>query len=89
VLCGSSEFGFVFLINPFLRGSSSTGLTRFADCANALRGVPGDVGGRARGAELMECTPRLRLYELVLDGPASGERVLVNVIATENGSPAK
>ncbi len=25
----------------------------------ALRGVPGDVGGRARGAELMECAPRL------------------------------
>jgi hypothetical protein len=51
--------GFVFPMYPFLRGSSSTGFMRFADCVIALRGVPGDVGGRANGAELMECAPRL------------------------------
>lgn len=55
----------------------------------ALRGVPGDVGGRASGAELIECAPRLCVCGLALDGPTSGERAFVKVILTENVSPAK
>ncbi len=34
------------LDSPFVRGGRKTG--------TAVRGVPGDVGGRARGTELME-----------------------------------
>jgi hypothetical protein len=55
----------------------------------ALRGVPGEVGGRASGAELMECAPRLCVGAVTLEGPASDVRVFVNVIVTEKGSPAK
>lgn len=51
-------------------------------------GMPGDVGGLARGAELMEWAPRLCVLFLVL-GDDSGVRVFVNVIVTVNGSPAK
>lgn len=54
------------------------------------RGVPGDVGGLANGAELMECAARLCVCdEAVRGGGASGARVFVNVIRTVNGSPAK
>lgn len=54
------------------------------------RGVPGDVGGLANGAELMECAARLCVCdEAVRGGGASGDLVFVNVIRTANGSPAK
>lgn len=52
-----------------------------------VRGVPGEVGGRASGAELIEWAPRL--WVCGLDGPESGDRVFLNVTVTENGSPAK
>ena len=81
--------GFFFPISPFLRGTSIWASVFNRDGVFALRGVPGDVGGRASGAELIEWAPRLCVCGLGLDGPASGECVLVNVIVTENGSPAK
>ena len=67
----------------FVRGGRKTG--------TAVRGVPGDVGGRARGTELMEWAPRRCVWEEDRGRGvgASGVRVLVNVIVTENGSPAK
>lgn len=54
-------------------------------------GIPGDVGGLASGAELMEWEPRLcvLLLLLLLALGDSGVRVFVNVIVTVNGSPAK
>jgi len=76
----------------FLRGASSVGPLCFVDedkGTAALRGVPGEVGGLARGAELMECEPRLCEYGLGLAETVSGDRVFVKVILTENGSPAK
>lgn len=78
-----------FPINPFLAILAPP----LASCvgvggSSAVRGVPGDVGGRARGAELTECAPRLCAC---LEGAEedSGERVFVKVIVTEKGSPAK
>jgi hypothetical protein len=76
----------------FLRGASS--IIPFCFVAEGkgtarLRGVPGEVGGLARGAELMECEPRLCEYGLGLAEIVSGDRVFVKVILTENGSPAK
>ena len=52
-------------------------------------GVPGDVGGLARGAELIEWAARLCVCDTVRGGTESGVRVFVKVIVTENGSPAK
>lgn len=62
-----------------------------------MAGVPGDVGGRAIGAELIECAARLCEYEpdavrglrCAPGAPASGERVFVKVMVTAKGSPAK
>lgn len=68
----------------FRAGVSRALLTRGTSAVG--RGTPGDVGGLARGAELIECTPRL--CELLVFGD-SGVRMFVNVIVTENCSPAK
>lgn len=75
--------------NPFRVGASSPLCDLLGRLGTAVRGVPGDVGGRARGAELIEWAPRLCECVLGCEGPASGVRVFVNVIVTENGSPAK
>ena len=71
-----------FLLSPFVR-EGKTGTT--------VRGVPGEVGGRERGTELMEWAPRLCVWEDERGraGGASGVRVFVKVIVTEKGSPAK
>ena len=53
-----------------------------------LFGRPGEVGGRARRAELTECALRL-CVERGGRTCAWGERVLVMVMVTERGSPAK
>ena len=53
-----------------------------------LFGSPGEVGGRARRAELTECALRL-CVERWGTACAWGERVLVMVMVTERGSPAK
>ena len=74
-------------MRPFLLGVSSLAFEGAEKGIDGVRGVPGEVGGRARGAELMEWDPRL--CECGLDGPACGDRVLVKVIVTANGSPAK
>lgn len=56
-------------------------------------GVPGDVGGLAIGAELIEWAPRLCVCDSDLWEAAtaalSGDRVFVKVIVTVKGSPAK
>lgn len=53
-------------------------------------GVRGDVGGLARGAELMECAARLCAFTEGRGAAAVvGGRVFVNVTVTANGSPAK
>lgn len=57
----------------------------------AVRGVPGEVGGRARGAELMLWDARLWVCDWDPEeghGVCTG-RVFVIVIDTENVSPAK
>ena len=55
-LCnGRDGGGFFFPTSPFRRGTSVNSACVFdRGCAIALRGVPGDVGGRASGAELIE-----------------------------------
>ena len=51
-----------------------------------VRGGPGEVGGFDKGAELIECAALL----CVLFGfPDTTERILVNVMLTVSGSPAK
>lgn len=55
----------------------------------AVRGVPGDVGGLASGAELIECAPRLCVCDCKRIGNDSALRVFVKVMDTEKGSPAK
>lgn len=80
-------------INPFRAIGPTDSEWRMGKAGIAERMVPGEVGGRAIGTELMECA--LRLCECVAEceaergGTASGLRVLVKVIVTENGSPAK
>jgi hypothetical protein len=73
--------------SPFLTILSFPLDARVDVARTGVRGVPGDVGGRASGAELMECAARVCEYNLW--GGDSGERVFVNVIVAENGSPAK
>lgn len=73
-------------MRPFLIGLSSPLRVCVGIAGAAVRGVPGEVGGRARGAELIEWAPRLCVG---LEVVASGERVFVNVMFTEKGSPAK
>lgn len=75
-------------ISLFLVGTSQPLLgvrVKVLGSAVAL-GCPGDVGGLARGAELIECAPRLWVF---LGFGDSGVRVFVNVIVTVNSSPAK
>ena len=50
---------------------------------------PGEVGGRASRAELTECALRLCVERGGATCDAWGERVLVIVMVTERGSPAK
>lgn len=64
------------------------GLGRGAAAFEGLLGRPGEVGGRARRAELTECALRL-CVERGGTTCACGERVLVMVTVTERGSPAK
>jgi hypothetical protein len=73
----------------FRLGASSTFFCFIAEGKAEARGGPGEVGGLASGAELMECDPRLCEFEFGLLETASGERVFVNVTLTEKGSPAK
>jgi len=56
---------------------------------NGFFGRPGEVGGRASRAELTECALRLCVERGGTTWGACGERVLVIVIVTERGSPAK
>jgi hypothetical protein len=74
-------------MNPLLEGTLSP-LFRASMGVTKVRGVPGEVGGRARGAELMEWAPR-RWEGRVREGAEDGVRVFVKVIVTEKGSPAK
>ena len=49
-----------FPIKPLLYGTSC--VERDGGCVGCCKdalGVPGEVGGRAKGAELIECAPRL------------------------------
>ena len=66
---------------------------RGVEATGVSRGVPGEVGGRERGAELILCAPRLCPSDDSgrEEGPdvADSERVFLNVIVTEKGSPAK
>jgi len=71
----------------FRAGMSRAWLTGVDTGASTVgRGMPGEVGGLASGAELMEWAPRLCEFLTFRD---SGVRVLVKVIVTEKGSPAK
>lgn len=66
---------------------------RVGTAGRGARGVPGEVGGRAIGTELIECALRLWVVaaecEADRGGLHSGLRVFVKVIVTEKGSPAK
>lgn len=48
-----------FPTSPLRIGASVLLLLRVTAGAASVLGVPGDVGGRESGAELMECAPRL------------------------------
>jgi hypothetical protein len=74
-------------MRPFLVAGSFPLGARVGIAVAGVRGVPGDVGGRESGAELMEWDARV--WEKDLGGGASGKRVFVKVIVTENCSPAK
>lgn len=73
-----AEFPFVLFSS---REDTSTG--------TAVRGVMGDVGGRASGAELMECAARLCECEADLLTGAFAVRMFVKVTVTAKLSPAK
>ena len=80
---------FPFPMSPFLAILAPPLFACVGIAGTGVRGVPGEVGGLASGAELMEWAPRLCVYDEVRTGKNSGLRVLVKVIVTENGSPAK
>jgi hypothetical protein len=87
-LRGSSP-GSVTPIKPFRVGAEDFGGYGRGEAAfKGLFGSPGEVGGRARRAELTECALRL-CVERGGNTWAWGERVLVMVMVTERGSPAK
>lgn len=76
-------------IRPLRVGADDFGgYERGAAAFEGLLGRPGEVGGRARRAELTECALRL-CVERGGTTCAWGERVLVMVTVTERGSPAK
>ena len=82
-----SNFPGTWPMSLFRAGMSRALLTGAETGVTAVgRGIPGEVGGLARGAELMEWTPRL--CEFLTFGD-SGVRIFVKVIVTENCSPAK
>jgi len=64
-------------------------LVEGCNTGTAVLGVTGDVGGLANGAELMECEPRLCEAESVRFTASLLDLRFVNVISTENCSPAK
>ncbi len=75
-------------IKPLRVGTETLTGTCLGGAVRGLFGRPGEVGGRARRAELTECALRL----CVERGGATcawGERTLVMVMVTERGSPAK
>lgn len=77
-----------FPIKPLRVGAELLTGIGLGRAVTGLFGRPGEVGGRARRAELTECA--LRLW--VERGGATcvwGERTLVMVMVTERGSPAK
>lgn len=79
-------------MRPFLVGLLLSRLGRGKGDCTAVRGVlgvPGDVGGREMGAELMEWAFLRCVCDIAREGPGSGERVFVKVMVTEKGSPAK
>ena len=78
-------------MSPLRREELLSPLAREVNTGTTVRGVPGDVGGRDKGTELMECAPRRCVWEEDRGAAAgaSGVRVLVKVIVTEKGSPAK
>ena len=75
-------------IKPLRVGAEPLTGMGLSGAVRGLFGRPGEVGGRARRAELTECALRL----CVERGGATcawGERTLVMVMVTERGSPAK
>lgn len=76
-------------MNPFLAILTPPFCPRVGVIGTAVRGVPGDVGGLARGAELIEWAPRLCAWVWERLGSDSADRVFVKVMDTEKGSPAK
>ena len=72
----------------FLTGWSFVLVARKGITGTAVLGVPGDVGGLASGAELIEWAARVCVKDRGEEDEL-GERVLMNVMVTENGSPAK
>lgn len=76
-------------MRPFLERGASPLRVRLGTNGFGVR-MPGDVGGREMGAELIEWAPLLWVWDADLGCTgASGECVLVKVIVTANGSPAK
>jgi hypothetical protein len=75
--------------SPFLTGVSSIVRERVGNAETGVVGMPGEVGGRAKGAELIEWAPRLWEWGADLVGAGSEVLVLVKVMVTENDSPAK
>ena len=85
---GHSFHGGVVPIRPLRVGAEPLTGTYLGGAVRGLFGRPGEVGGRARRAELTECALRL----CVERGGATcawGERTFVMVMVTERGSPAK
>ena len=91
--CGSSSAPLGALatpIRPFLAGSSAAAAPGLGTADEAERRRPGEVGGRASGAELTEWALRLWVWVWVRGAGADwGERVFVMDMVTEKGSPAK
>lgn len=89
----------LWLCDPFLGGVVPTKPLRVgaegfggAERSSVLKGLfgsPGEVGGRASRAELTECALRLCVERGGATTCTWGERVLVIVMVTERGSPAK
>jgi hypothetical protein len=76
-------------IKPLRVGTRGLGGTWRGGMFEEFFGSPGDVGGRASRAELTECALRLCVERGAAATCAWGERVLVILMVTERGSPAK